>query len=429
MLKSLQKEVAMRRFFLCLPSILVVCTLHAQRNCYQTNYSKQLMLASNHLSPYAGIIKQNNNNADINTVAGANDHGVKAIEQVAVITIPVVVHILWNQHSEDIPDAQIRAQIASLNKDFSGTNADNALVPAYFKHLATGTGIQFALARIDETEKPTTGIIRKWTTITGFGFDDRMKYTELGGSTAWNPDQYLNVWVCTLQSGVQGYASSPGSAKETDGVVIANNVFGMQPSGPFNKGRTATHEIGHWLGLQHIWGDDNCGDDNIDDTPPQYGPTRGCPSGVKLSCGTNITGDMYMNFMDFTDDACMCMFTNGQREHMRSLFEPVGARNALLFSPALNGPLPPESPLPSSENATLQLFPNPAINIITIRTDDSVDLIGKTYRIFNFLGQVVGSAVINNHQQKIIIAQLPDGIYYIQIDGLKNKHQLKFVKQ
>jgi Pregnancy-associated plasma protein-A/Secretion system C-terminal sorting domain len=414
----------MRRFFLCLPAILFACALNAQRNCYHTAYQKNLSYSSSQ-PRYTGAPSFTNLNRQ-EARSGANDHGVKAYEASPLISIPVVVHILWNNKAENISDAQVNAQLASLNKDFSATNADIIQVPAYFKHLIADANIQFVLARKDELGLPTTGIIRKWTAVTGFGFNDQAKYPESGGSSAWNPEHYLNIWVCSLQDGVQGYATLPGSPTAIDGVVIDNSVFGLQPSGPFKKGRTATHEIGHWLGLQHIWGDGACGSDEVDDTPPQQGPTRGCPVGVRLSCGATTTGDMYMNFMDFTDDACMHLFTRGQCMRMRALFEPGGPRNALLFSTALDGPLIAEPQLPAPEKISAQLYPNPAVHSLTIQTNGVSSFVEQPYRIINVTGQVVSSGIIQSAQQKIMIHSLPAGLYFIQINDAK---PLKFIKQ
>ncbi|NLU40545.1 MAG: hypothetical protein GXX78_16830 [Bacteroidales bacterium] len=138
------------------------------------------------------------------------------------------------------------------------------------------------------------------------------------------------MWVCNLSGGLLGYAQFPGGESSTDGVVITFDSFGrtgtLNP--PFDEGRTATHEIGHWLNLNHIWGDDgtSCfGTDNVGDTPNQAGPNYGCPSHPHLSCSSN---DMFMNYMDYTDDGCMNIFTQGQKTRMHALFSSGGARES-----------------------------------------------------------------------------------------------------
>ncbi len=171
--------------------------------------------------------------------------------------------------------------------------------------------------------------MRKATSVRAFSIDESIRSSASGGSDPWDAASYLNIWVAPLTRGLVGYASPPGIRKELDGIVIAFNAFGTNGSAyaPYNKGRTTTHEIGHWLGLRHIWGDADCGNDYIDDTPPQSSSTNGCPSGVISTCDNGPNGNMYMNFMDFTDDACISMFTRGQSAVMRSLFEEGSARH------------------------------------------------------------------------------------------------------
>jgi hypothetical protein len=159
----------------------------------------------------------------------------------------------------------------------------------------------------------------------GLSEENSAKFKSLGGADAWPSDEYLNIWVCTLGEGLLGYAQFPGGAPETDGVVILNAAFGTKgiARAPFNLGRTATHEIGHWLNLRHIWGDtDDCnGTDSVDDTPTQQHPNRDKPVFPKLSCNNGPNGDMFMNFMDYVDDAAMFMFTKGQVVRMHSALQ------------------------------------------------------------------------------------------------------------
>jgi hypothetical protein len=176
-----------------------------------------------------------------------------------VLTIPTVVHVLHRTDAENISDAQVKSQIKVLNQDFNLTNTDKGKVPAPFKGLVGNPKIGFRLARKDPRGKPTTGITRTATTVAEFGADDAMKKKATGGKAPWDPARYLNIWVCSLGQGLLGYAQFPGGPPKTDGVVILNTAFGNQGSvaAPFNKGRTATHEVGHYLNLRHIWGDRN----------------------------------------------------------------------------------------------------------------------------------------------------------------------------
>ncbi|WP_400192902.1 GEVED domain-containing protein [Hymenobacter sp. B81] len=252
----------------------------------------------------------------------------------AVITIPVVVHVLYNTAAQNISDAQINSQIAVLNEDFRNLNADGASVPSAFQGLRADANIQFVLAKRAPNGTATTGIIRKSTTKTSWGTDDSMKKSSLGGSDAWPAGQYLNLWVCNLSGGILGYAQFPGGAAATDGVVILTSAFGKGGSAaaPFNLGRTGTHEVGHWLNLRHIWGDANCGSDLVSDTPTQQAQNYGCPSFPKRTCGNTTNGDMFMNYMDYTDDRCMYMFSTGQSTRMNALFATGGARASLVTS-------------------------------------------------------------------------------------------------
>jgi GEVED domain/Pregnancy-associated plasma protein-A/Secretion system C-terminal sorting domain len=252
----------------------------------------------------------------------------------AVVTIPVVVHVLYNTAAQNVSDAQIQSQIAVLNEDFNKLNADVSKTPSAFAGLVANVGIQFVLAKQTPTGAATTGIERKSTTRTSWSTDDAMKRASTGGLDAWNSAKYLNLWVCNLSGGVLGYAQFPGGAAATDGVVILSSGFGRGGSAvaPFNLGRTATHEVGHWLNLRHIWGDASCGNDLVSDTPTQQTSNGGCPSFPKVTCSNGPNGDMFMNYMDYTNDACMYMFSNGQSSRMNALFATGGARAGLTTS-------------------------------------------------------------------------------------------------
>ncbi|WP_201743841.1 GEVED domain-containing protein [Hymenobacter busanensis] len=251
------------------------------------------------------------------------------------VTIPVVVHVLYNTAAQNISDAQIQSQIAVLNEDYHKLNADYTKTPAAFAGLVADVGVQFVLAKQTPTGAATTGIERKQTTKTSWGTDDAMKRASTGGLDAWNSSKYLNLWVCNLSGGVLGYAQFPGGAAATDGVVILTSAFGKggSASAPFNLGRTGTHEVGHWLNLNHIWGDDGTactGTDNVSDTPNQADENYGTPSYPQSSCSN--TSDMFMNYMDYVDDAAMYMFSTGQSSRMNALFATGGARAGLLTS-------------------------------------------------------------------------------------------------
>ena len=351
-----------------------------------------------------------------------------------VIIIPVVIHVLYNNAAQNISDAQILSQLQSLNNDYRKLNADVVNVPAAFAPLSGDARIVFCIAKIDAAGKATTGIIRKYTAEQSFIADDGMKFSTQGGDNAWDSKRYLNIWVCNLFGRSLGYASLPGAQADKDGVVIQYNVFGTTGNviAPFNKGRTLTHEAAHWLGLKHIWGDANCGDDGIADTPPQQNYNNGCPSFPhKTACSINGNGDMFMNFMDFTDDACMYMFSKGQAIKMRSMFAIGGARNSFLNSSVCDSNSVQRGAVaidPAAAKTTISLFPNPATKFINIETKNVSD-IGQTVKICNVYGGVVISKLLLTQKTSITIQQLPAGIYFVKVgDGKENK-TIRFVKE
>jgi hypothetical protein len=286
-------------------------------------------------------------------IIGSSTHrnsGSSSANLPSSITIPVVVHVLYNNEQQNVTDAMITAQIAVLNKDYSAMNADISKIPSVFSPLKANTNIQFCLAQTDPSGKTTTGIVRKSTTVAAFIDDDKMKFASSGGDNAWDASKYLNIWICNLANGLLGYAQFPGGAANTDGIVI---IYSSLPGGnlvPYNQGRSATHEVGHWLNLHHIWGDDNCGDDLVSDTPVQQSPNFGCPVYPHASC-TN-SGDMSMNYMDYTDDECMYMFTQGQSARINALFAAGGVRASILNSNACMPPSAPVCEVPQSIGVT-----------------------------------------------------------------------------
>lgn len=251
-----------------------------------------------------------------------------------VYTIPVVFHVVYNGNAENISDAKVLSQLQVLNEDFRRTNAD---ADNYWGNsIPADTEIEFCLASVDPNGNPTTGITRTSTRKKSFSYsNDGVKFSGSGGIDAWPRDNYLNIWICDLSNGLLGYAQFPGSGSAaTDGVVIDYAYTGTNSTYPYDGGRTATHEVGHWLNLRHIWGDGGCGvDDFVADTPESDASNGGCPIG-HVSCGTE---DMVQNYMDYTYDACMNLFTQGQKVRMQAVLAPGGARASLANSPACGG--------------------------------------------------------------------------------------------
>lgn len=264
-----------------------------------------------------------------------------------VIIIPVVVHNVFKDATDSITMNDVLSQIDSMNKDFRLMNADKSLIPPAWNTVASDFEIEFCLAARDPQGNPTTGLVHTKTTVSSFSTNDDIKSTAAGGIDPWPTGDYLNIWVGDLGGGLLGYAQFPGGPAATDGVVIGYNCFGSQNPGLISQyalGRTAPHEVGHWLGLRHIWGDSGgCSpDDGIADTPTQDNQNFGCPTFPLLdACQTAAPGVMFYNYMDYCDDPCLVMFTNGQKAVARALFDPGGDRESLLNSAATNCTLPP----------------------------------------------------------------------------------------
>ena len=234
------------------------------------------------------------------------------------VEIPVVVNVLYRTTAENISVTQIQSQIDVLNKDFNALNSDYNSVPSLFSGVKANVGITFVLDQI----------IRKSTTKTSWGTADAMKKANRGGLAPTSPTTKLNLWVCTIGGGILGYAQFPGGSSTTDGVAIDSKYVGLSgtANAPYNLGRTATHEVGHWMNLRHIWGDANCGSDLVSDTPTHNDANYGVPIYPHYSTCTGTPVEMTMNYMDYTDDNAMYMFSTGQKSRMSAIFVSGGAR-------------------------------------------------------------------------------------------------------
>lgn len=262
---------------------------------------------------------------DIETVTAQFENDIKLGKVLAdgSVEIPVVVNVLYRTTAENISASRIAEQIAVLNADFAGTNSDSSKIPSAFQSLKAGdTKVRFRLANT----------VRKSTTKSSWSTNDSMKKTATGGIAATSPSNYLNIWIVGSMGGVLGYATFPeSSGLWNDGVVIAAPYFGKTgASAPFNLGRTATHEVGHYLNLRHIWGDANCGSDLVTDTPTQTGANYGKPTyPLYNTCSGTQRSVMFMNYMDYVDDAAMYMFSTGQKTRMQAVVASSGARSGL----------------------------------------------------------------------------------------------------
>ena len=305
----------------------------AQRDCGTMDYYHQQLIDD---PAFAGRRQQIANH----TAAYVAAHQNNLPHTNAVITIPVVFHVVYNNAAQNISAVQCQAQVDQLNLDYARLNTDASNTPSAFAAVAANIGVQFCLAVRDPNGNTTTGIERRQTTVTSFSTNNNVKYYSTGGMDAWPSESYLNIWTCYFSGTLLGYAQFPGGNAATDGIAIMFSTVGsmLQPSSAasYNIGRTATHEVGHWLDLYHIWGDDGSactGTDYVADTPNQGANTWGCPAFPHTdACSTSSPGIMFMNYMDYSDDYCVNMFTEGQSARMNAVLAPGGDRETLLSS-------------------------------------------------------------------------------------------------
>lgn len=323
------------------------------------------------------------------------------------IKIPIVVHIIYNSFHNNISDKQVNSQIEALNRDFNKLNRDTLNIPKVFMEYIADCQISFELANKDPFGKSTSGITRTYTSKSYFLINsDEAKYDSLGGINIWDRDKYLNIWVVpeihSNDKEVLAYAQYPRGDKETDGIVIKYSNFGttgvVNPK--YNQGRTAVHEVGHWLNLYHIWGDDNgaCnGSDFVDDTPNQSGANYDCPVFPSSSCFNY--SDMFMNYMDYVNDDCMQMFTKGQKERM--LYTLYNSRKALLTSDAFVEV--------ENNNNKLIYYPNPATSSLNIQNDSF-----NRIDIYNPNGNLILQKNAESYYIIVDVSNLENGLYIVK---------------
>lgn len=303
------------------------------------------------------------------------------------VYIPVVFHIVLPDPNE-VTDKMIEDQMAVLNRDFAGLNPDSVNILPAFKPLFGKSKIQFVLAKRTPTNQPTTGIERVVTTQQTFTQSNNyVKHASTGGANAWNSSKYMNVWVCTLGGGLLGYSTFPGtSTADEQGVVMYSATLPGGSLAGYNDGRTLTHESGHFFFLFHIWGDDDgacTGSDNVNDTPNQSDASSGCHSGVVTdACSPTAPGIMYQNYMDYSSDGCMALFTLQQVARMEAAMNSY--RLSLTTS---NGAV---SPLQNND-AQLVRIDNPVNRVCDTKFQPSITI--RNYGALPLTSLVINASV------------------------------------
>jgi len=338
----------------------------------------------------------------------------QANSQVTVVTIPVVFHVLYKNANQNISDAQIQSQLDVLNKDYRKLNTDfSTVVPSVFQPIGADMEIVFCKATKTPTGATTTGITRK--SIASTVVFDNDYYIE---DPAWDAARYLNIWIGSItNTNVLGFAYPPSVAgSQDDGLCISYKAFGTTGTviSPYNKGRTATHEIGHYFGLLHPWGadgsacDTDTNSDGVADTPATKAPHYGCPTfpNNTNACTFSTNGSMFMNYMEYVNDACMAFFTNGQKTIVKNTL--AGPRLSLLSSNGCGS-------LGLTEVEAIKaiaVYPNPVSQYFMI-TSPQIKI--DEVEVFNPLGQLVKTQKLTQTNNVINIEELSSGNYYLRI--------------
>lgn len=342
-----------------------------------------------------------------------------------IYTIPVVVHVVYQNATENISDAKVFSQIEILNEDFRRLNADTTNTPSYFQTVAADCEINFCLAQTDPNGNPTNGITRTSTTVTSFNTNNDVKHDATGGKNPWNVTQYFNIWVCDLGNFLLGYGEFPNaSVSQTYGLVNHYKYFGnIGAVAPYNLGRTATHEVGHCFNLIHIWGDDGSactGTDQVADTPNQADENYSCGSPITISCTNGPNGDMYQNYMDYSDDACMNTFTQGQKTRMRTAITNWKASlltSTVCTTTGIND---------HKGSVSFTMYPNPASDEVTISYNLASD---ATLKVLDVTGKVVYEQTVAMGADRLTLSldQFAAGTYSLNLLGVNINNTQKLV--
>jgi hypothetical protein len=355
----------------------------------------------------------------------------------SIITIPVVVHVVYKTPAQNIPDSQIVRQIQILNECYRLQNPNFTGTRAIFDSIGADIEVQFCLAATDPLGNPTTGIVRK-SAPSSAAFDpllnmDKVKSSVTDGDDPWPNTKYLNIWVCDMSvfgfTVVLGYSTFPGGDPALDGVVIQSEYFGYgTAAAPNNLARTTVHEVGHFLGMRHIWADDDSqatgqcdSTDFVDDTPNQAAKSQSDCNLTINSCsneasywGTIDPPDMVENYMDYSADGCMAMFTKGQKARMYSFLNTDSARIAIKTSPVGCNSVGIKE-LYSNFSNYVFVYPNPVSNNVLHINISQLTPINLKCEIYNTSGQLVKSLYQLDFQNTISLIDLSSGMYVVKI--------------
>lgn len=365
------------------------------------------------------------------------------------VFIPVVVHIVYKNATENLSDAYVSAQIDQLNRDYARLNSDTTNLRAAFKPLCGPANIRFVLQQTKRVQTTSSGFLMDFD-IFGNNYADDVKISNNGGDDAVSPSTTLNIWVCdiTFNGGgeILGYAYPPPGlpnwgagmsypSQGLDGVVIDYLAFGGSTKLPLGsssygcKGRTAVHEVGHYLGLRHIWGDDGGActgqsgfeDDGISDTPVQGSESSFDCDKTKNSCnqGTGDLPDMVENYMDYSLESCQNSFTKGQVSFMENVLATI--RTTIHM---------PTGITEADPNLGIQVFPNPATDQITLNLT-SLDANEAQIIISDVTGNVVRKEYNNKLNEPIMVNlnNMHTGTYFLKVVAGNHQYNQSFIKK
>ena len=424
----------MRKIILLFTATLLFFISESQikDRCGSIEMIRQEMAADPAYAKKVEELLKNKGNYDRNNQKGKPDNPGNPPSQ-SSITIPVIVHVLWNTAAQNISDAQVQSQIDVLNEDFGAANNDYNNYDAGYRSVKGDLDINFCLVQV----------IHKQTSHKSFGGNNNMKFTKKGGSDAVDPMHALNIWVCDIGNKLLGFAYYPGASPDIFGVVCHTNAFGRGAGynlfAEYNLGRTTTHEVGHSLGLAHIWGDNTCGNDFVDDTPLHNTYNFGCPEQGHLSTCTGTPLEMWMNYMDYTDDRCMYFFTDGQAARAGFFIDSDPQLNSIVSSTCTSTrvnnndiTITPGNSFNSSRTiaGSVSLYPTITSGQLTLSVNNPTE--GKAdINIYNQAGALMMKQqlfISNGKRYDLVdVSKLPNGIYFLEFSQNTAIQTKKFI--